>query len=379
MNMFQSAWTRHRPTPQVYTPIVQEVQPEVIVPKVSVEPRIESHQIMGKEVPQSVVEKFEHSVVAAPVIESIRTTVEPTPVIETPVGTDIDVATTGPVEVDLSRSEVATLLEENCGTAYLNGEQVSATEFVESASESELAVLSKVANKILDAKSVGNTIIQTRDEIDRSNEVVNYVDARKTPTYEEHVSDVNTTLQGIGKATTEDAYTYGINRLKNNKKPVLDDWIVGHIFGGTYDLWISEYIEDERVFFGFASFGGLFDQDAEWGYVSIDEILGLGFPKPERDFYWTPCTLQSLKDAEQKAYDQKEQAIQLGADVDEEEPEEDTWSATKIKDKELVKAIKAKSVCLAAGYWYTPLSAESPINWRLNEDITAYWNLELEE
>jgi len=137
--------------------------------------------------------------------------------------------------------------------------------------------------------------------------------------YEQIIDDVNTTLQGIGTATTEDAYTYGINRLKNNKKPLPSDWIVGHIFGGTYDLWIHEYNESDRTFFGFASFGGLDDQDAEWGYVSIDEILGLGFPKPERDFYWTPCTLQSLKDAEQKSYDQKEQAIQLGADVDEDE------------------------------------------------------------
>ena len=56
-NMFQSAWTRHRPTPQAYVPTVQEVKPEVIVPKVSVEPRVESHQIMGKEVPQSVVKE----------------------------------------------------------------------------------------------------------------------------------------------------------------------------------------------------------------------------------------------------------------------------------------------------------------------------------
>jgi len=172
---------------------------------------------------------------------------------------------------------------------------------VETATESELAVLSKVAAKIEEAKVIA-----------RPNVV----------TYEEQVFAVNTTLRDLGNATTESAYTYGINKLRSAKQDRPEDWIVGHIFGGSYDLWISEYIEDERVFFGFASFGGLFDQDAEWGYVSIDEILGLGFPKPERDFYWTPCTLESLKNAEQKAYDQKEQAIQLGADVDEDEPDE---------------------------------------------------------
>lgn len=232
---------------------------------------------------------------------------------ETPVGTDIDVATIGPVEV---------IIAETRHIDIDSGEVVAQSDIV----------------------SIGGTIIQTRDEIDRSNEVVNYTDARKIaefvnpPTtfdftkvnsihsYEEHVSDVNTTLQGIGNATTEDAYTYGINRLKNNKKPRPIDWIVGHIFGGTYDLWIHEYNEEDRTFFGFASFGGLFDQDAEWGYVSLDELLETKIPpighKLERDFYFNPCTLDSLKNAEQKAYYQKEQAIQLGSDLGEEEDEE---------------------------------------------------------
>lgn len=128
--------------------------------------------------------------------------------------------------------------------------------------------------------------------------------------YDEVVDSVNTTLRDLGNATTEEAYTYGIEHLRKMKKDRPDDWIVGHIFGGSYDLWITEYNESERIYFGFASFGGLFDQDAEWGSVSIDEILGLGFPKPERDFYWTPCTLESLK------FNTRMRASELGADVD---------------------------------------------------------------
>ena len=286
--MFQSAWTRHRPTPQVYTPIVQEVQPEVIVPKVSVEPRVESHQIMGKEVPSSWVVGIdqangidttaivEHKPDGTMVVQSI--TQEHTPVIEPPVGTDINVATTGPVEVDLSTPIV---IAETRHIDIDSGEVVA---------QSDIVALDDGIHSI------------PHEDI-----------------YDEVVDSTNTTLRDLGNATTESAYTYGIQKLRNLKKDRPDDWIVGHIFGGSYDLWITEYNESERIYFGFASFGGLFDQDAEWGYVSIDEILGLGFPKPERDFYWTPCTLQSLKDAEQKAYDQKEQAIQLGADVDEDE------------------------------------------------------------
>ncbi len=273
-------------------------------------------------------------------IEVQSVTEEPTPVIETPPVTDITVAQSGPVEVDLSPIMEEKFIDidthEVVQEAEINHIINSQPLEIKDVTIADLEALSQKAT---------DTIIQTRDEIDRSNEVVNYVDARKTPTYEEHVSDVNTTLQGTGNATTEDAYTYGITRLRNNKKPLPDDWIVRHIFGGSYDLWISEYIEDERVFFGFASFGGIFDQDAEWGYVSIDEILGLGFPKPERDFYWTPCTLQSLKDAEQKAYDQKEQAIQLGADVDEdEEPTEYDIMSAMFKDPNLIM--------MAGGYYY---------------------------
>ena len=274
--MFQSAWTRHRPTPQTYTPVVTEVKPEVIVPVVSVQPREESHQIMGKDVSPALEQATKNLLDAmevrtlwtpAPVPE-LELMVTPEPIQETPVAPDIDVAT-WPVEVNLSP-----IIEEK---------------FID-----------------IDTHKVIAEFVTPPTTFD-------FTKVNSIHTYEEHVSDVNTTLQGIGNATTEDAYTYGINRLKNNKKPRPTDWIVGHIFGGTYDLWIHEYNEEDRTFFGFASFGGIGDQDAEWGYVSIDELLETKIPpighKLERDFYWTPCTLESLATS-------TEVAIQLGAEMD---------------------------------------------------------------
>ena len=44
--------------------------------------------------------------------------------------------------------------------------------------------------------------------------------------YIDIIRDVNKTLQDLGNATTEDAYTYGINRLVKAKKDRPQDWIV---------------------------------------------------------------------------------------------------------------------------------------------------------
>ena len=92
----------------------------------------------------------------------------------------------------------------------------------------------------------------------------------------------------LNDATSEFALTVGIP--KHNES----DIIYAHIFGGPYDLWVKDYNPTERVFFGFASFGGIDDQDAEFGYVSLDELLEQS-PKLERDLYWTPCTFDSLQ------------------------------------------------------------------------------------
>lgn len=100
-------------------------------------------------------------------------------------------------------------------------------------------------------------------------------------------------LRTLG-STTEAGMTYNIG--KNNKDEHL---FIAHLFGWPYDLWIHDYDEAERVYFWFASFRGLNDQDAEWGYVFLDELLeqnkSSALVKIERDFYWEPKTLEELK------------------------------------------------------------------------------------
>lgn len=119
--------------------------------------------------------------------------------------------------------------------------------------------------------------------------------------YPDIVRNVNETLRDLGTASTESAYTYGINHLLEMKKDRPNDFIAAHIFGPSYDLWISEYNEKNREFYGFASFGGISDFNAEWGYVSLDELLGIGPFKMERNFYWDPTTLESLQNKEDEA------------------------------------------------------------------------------
>lgn len=94
-------------------------------------------------------------------------------------------------------------------------------------------------------------------------------------------------------ATTESALTYGIPKK-------WDDWyFVAHLFGWPYDAWITEYNPDDRCFFGYMSYGWFNDQDAEYGYVSIDEYLEISKARPmsaiQRDFYWTACTYDELE------------------------------------------------------------------------------------
>jgi len=262
-----SVWTRNRPTStgSYYQPVVQR----------PVEPA-------------PVIETPVVNTISEPMMEVIEKIAEKSP--------NVIIATIAPPEVDLDQEE-----DDDWNKHGLTPVVIAETRHID---------------------------IDTHEVVSQSDIVVTDGEIHSIPhevvaihSYEEIVDDVNNTLRDLGTATTEDAYTYGINRLRNAKEYRPDDWIVGHIFGGTYDLWIAEYNEAERTFFGFASFNGIDDQDAEWGYVSIDELLSIKVPpvgsKLERNFYFTPCTLDSIKN---KEYEQKEQAIQLGADVEEDTP-----------------------------------------------------------
>lgn len=69
-----------------------------------------------------------------------------------------------------------------------------------------------------------------------------------------------------------------------------------HYFKGCYDAWITEKdrgntaVDTRQIqAFGKASFSGI--EDAELGYISIEEVLSSG---AELDLYWTPKTLGEL-------------------------------------------------------------------------------------
>ena len=263
---------------------------------------VESHQIMGKAVPTVQPVSISETTVVHDIKFPGLPTVTPEFIQVTPVGTDIDVATT-PVIKD----EVDSVI----GQIVKNSPNVI------------IATIDSSLNTPV-------VIAETRHIDIDTNEVVAESKIVAVPDYVDIIRDVNKTLQDLGNATTEDAYTYGINRLVKAKKDRPDDWIVGHIFGSSYDLWISEYDEANREFYGFASFGGILDYNAEWGYVSLDELLSIGGPamapgwratmKLERDFYWTPTSLESLMDHHQwKEDDAREQALSLGADMDDDD------------------------------------------------------------
>lgn len=63
-----------------------------------------------------------------------------------------------------------------------------------------------------------------------------------------------------------------------------------HYFVSSYDCWITEKDKEEEQLraFGLAKF----DNDAELGYVSLEEILANG---AELDFHFEPTTIFNLK------------------------------------------------------------------------------------
>ena len=68
-----------------------------------------------------------------------------------------------------------------------------------------------------------------------------------------------------------------------------------HYFAGGYDAWVVEKDicgddEQQHQAFGTASFSGL--QDAEWGYVSIQEAIENGV---ELDLYWEPRSWRAVE------------------------------------------------------------------------------------
>ena len=67
-----------------------------------------------------------------------------------------------------------------------------------------------------------------------------------------------------------------------------DKMIHQHYFLGNCDWFMAEYSPKDRLFFGFANLGD--PQNAEWGYISLDELAGININgiEVDRDLYWKP-------------------------------------------------------------------------------------------
>lgn len=73
--------------------------------------------------------------------------------------------------------------------------------------------------------------------------------------------------------------------------PTADKIVHLHYFAPNGDWWLTELDVEEGLGFGWACLNGD-DQNAEWGYVSLEELEQLnvlrGLVIVERDCYWTP-------------------------------------------------------------------------------------------
>ncbi len=75
---------------------------------------------------------------------------------------------------------------------------------------------------------------------------------------------------------------YETENVKPKDKPIFL-----HFFIGGCDWFISEYDQENKLFFGFGILNNDYE-NAEWGYISFEELKGLkiGFVEVDRDLRW---------------------------------------------------------------------------------------------
>lgn len=69
-----------------------------------------------------------------------------------------------------------------------------------------------------------------------------------------------------------------------------------HYFLGGSDWYMAEYSPNERVFFGYTILNGD-RQNAEWGYISLDELVDInieGF-EVDRNLFWQPTRFKDIE------------------------------------------------------------------------------------
>lgn len=76
--------------------------------------------------------------------------------------------------------------------------------------------------------------------------------------------------------------------------PTKDKKVLMHFFIGSCDWYVTEYSPEDRLFFGWACLGDL--QNAEWGYISLDELkeLKVKFMEVDRDLHFVPCKISEI-------------------------------------------------------------------------------------
>jgi hypothetical protein len=103
---------------------------------------------------------------------------------------------------------------------------------------------------------------------------------------------------------------YATERTKTSNK-----MIAMHLFVGNADWWIAEGDAKEGVLFGFACLGDW--QNAEWGYVGINELKEIkvpmdirfddgkihrGFIEVDVDLHWNPCRFKDIKEIKENLF-----------------------------------------------------------------------------
>lgn len=79
-------------------------------------------------------------------------------------------------------------------------------------------------------------------------------------------------------------------KLYETEKVSLEEKLIHmHFFIGGCDWYISEYDQDNHLFFGYAILNNDL-QNSEWGYISYDELRDISIQGIEidRDLYWKP-------------------------------------------------------------------------------------------
>lgn len=85
-------------------------------------------------------------------------------------------------------------------------------------------------------------------------------------------------------------------------KSIKDKLIYIHFFIGGSDWYIAEYDPKDRIFFGYAILNNDL-QNAEWGYMSLDELAGINVRgiEVDRDMHWKPTRFWDIEGV-QKGY-----------------------------------------------------------------------------